>query len=246
MSETVSETVSEKVSGSVAERTSRRVLVVAAHPDDETYGAGGTIARHCHEGDEVTVLFMTDGVGARNDEVEQQKAAGRNACDALGVTDVRFADLPDQRLDELPLLEVIDPVAAVVREVEPAIVYTHHHGDANQDHRHVFEAVLVAVRPTPSNQVEQVLSFEVPSSTEWGPTSLADWAFLPNVFVDVSDHRDAKAKAIDHYRHTHENEVKPFPHPRSQEAVDAFDVARGVSVGMRAAEAFVEIRRLVR
>lgn len=223
-----------------------RILVVAAHPDDETYGAGGTIARHTASGDEVTVLFMTDGVGARHDESDLQKAVGRKACAALGVTDVRFADLPDQRLDEVPLLEVIDPIAAVVRDVAPRVVYTHHHGDANQDHRHVFEAVLVAVRPTPTNAVDEVLCFEVPSSTEWGPTSLGDWAFLPNVFIDIDPYRAAKAEAIDAYRLTHENEVKPFPHPRSQEAVDAFDVARGVSVGMTAAEAFVEIRRLIR
>lgn len=222
------------------------VLVVAAHPDDETYGAGGAIARHRAAGDEVTVLFMTDGVGARHDRSDRQKQAGRDACWALGVHDVRFADLPDQRLDELPLLELIDPISTVIQEIQPTIVYTHHHGDANQDHRHVFEAVLVAVRPTPTNVVDQVLCFEVPSSTEWAPTSLAGWAFLPNVFVDIAEHRESKAKAIDAYRLTHENEVKPFPHPRSQEAVDAFDVARGASVGMAAAEAFVEIRRLIR
>jgi LmbE family N-acetylglucosaminyl deacetylase len=223
-----------------------RVLVVAAHPDDETYGAGGTIARHSAQGDEVSVLFLTDGVGARHGVREPQLEAARQACRALGVKDVRFADLPDQLLDGMPLIEVIDPITQAVREIAPRIVYTHHEGDVNQDHRRVFEAALVAVRPVGNNPVEEVLSFEVASSTEWAPTGNTRWAFMPNVFVDIEPHVEAKRQAIDAYRATHENEVKPFPHPRSQEAVEAYDTARGVSVGLRYAEAFVGIRRLVR
>lgn len=222
------------------------VLVISAHPDDETYGAGGTIARHVAAGDRVTVLFMTDGVTARHDVTELQKEAGRKACAILGVHDVRFADLPDQRLDVTPLLEVIDPISAVVNELRPTIVYTHHRGDANQDHRRLFEATLVAVRPFGTNPVEEVLSFEVGSSTEWGPTGLADWAFLPTVFVDVSAHVDQKRAAIEAYRGTHESEVKPYPHPRSPEAVEIYDKQRGISVGMDAAEAFMLIRSLSR
>lgn len=222
----------------------KTVLVVAAHPDDETYGAGGTIARHVDEGDSVTVLFMTDGVGARHDQSEMQKEAGRAACRALGVSDVRFADLPDQRMDSMALIDVIIPISGVVNDISPDVIYTHHKGDANQDHRRIFEAVLVAARPVPGASVSELLCFEVSSSTEWGPGSQADWAFLPSVFVNIEPYRDAKRKAIDAYRGTHENEVKPFPHPRSQEAVDACDVARGVSVGMTAAEAFAAVRQL--
>ena len=128
----------------------KTVLVVAAHPDDETYGAGGTIARHVDQGDAVTVLFMTDGVGARHDQSEMQKEAGRSACRALGVSDVRFADLPDQRMDSMALIDVIIPISNVVNDIRPDVIYTHHKGDANQDHRRVFEAVLVAARPVPS------------------------------------------------------------------------------------------------
>lgn len=225
---------------------SKNVLVVAAHPDDETYGAGGTIARHVAAGDNVTVLFMTDGVTARHNVTEPQKAAGREACRILGTEDVRFADLPDQRLDVTPLLEVIDPIMAVVREVEPQVVYTHHKGDANQDHRRLFEATLVAVRPFGSNPVEEVLCFEVASATEWGPTSMADWAFLPSVFVDISPFVETKRQAIEVYRTTHESEVKPFPHPRSPEAIAIYNSARGISVGLESAESFMTVRRIIR
>ena len=222
----------------------RQVLVIAAHPDDETYGLGGVIARHTRGGDPVSVLILTDGVTARHNQIEIQKAAARQACTALGVGDVRFAGLPDQRLDDLPLLEVIKPIHELVRELRPQVVYTHHRGDANQDHRTVFAATLVEVRPFGGNPVERVLCYEVASSTEWGPP-FADWAFLPNVFVDIGATLEAKLSAVEAYRQTYQSEVKPFPHPRSSEAVRVYAQQRGVSVCMPAAEAFILVRELI-
>ena len=224
---------------------SRQILVIAAHPDDETYGLGGTIAHHVRLGDRVSVLILTDGVTARHNATESQKAATRKACAALGVDDVRFAGLPDQRLDGMPLLEVIEPIYDLCRELRPQVVYTHHRGDANQDHRAVFAATLVAVRPFGSNPVQRVLCYEVASSTEWGP-SFAEWAFLPNVFVDISATLEAKLRAVEAYRETFQSEVKPFPHPRSPEAVRIYAQHRGVSVGIQTAEAFVLVRELLK
>ena len=222
---------------------STRVLVVSAHPDDETYGVGGTIQRHVRQGDIVSVLFLTDGVGSRHGVVSPQKEAAHRACATLGVEDVRFADKPDQRLDALPLLDVILPISEAVKELRPEVVYTHHHGDVNQDHRTVFAATLVAVRPFGDNPVQEVLCYEVASSTEWAAPA-GDWAFLPNVFVDISGTLDDKLEAVEAYRHTFVPEVKPFPHPRSPEAVRIYAQNRGISVGMEAAEAFVLVRRL--
>jgi len=224
---------------------SRQVLVIATHPDDETYGLGGTIARHVRQGDVVSVLILTDGVTARHNETESQKAAARQACAALGVDDVRFAGLPDQRLDGMPLLEVIKPIHELFKELRPQVVYTHHRGDANQDHRVVFAATLVAVRPFGGNPVERVLCYEMASSTEWGPP-FSEWAFLPNVFVDISATLETKLRAVEAYRKTFQSEVKPFPHPRSPEAVRIYAQQRGVTVGMLAAEAFVLVRELVK
>ena len=224
---------------------SKRVLVIAAHPDDEVLGLGGAIARHARQGDQVTALIVTDGVTARHNETEPQKVAARRACQLLGVREVYFADLADQRLDSLPLLEVIKPISDLIKELRPQIVYTHHRGDANQDHRAVFEATLVAVRPFGDNPVEQVLCYEVASSTEWAPP-FADWAFLPNVFVDIGATLETKVSAIEAYRETFQSEVKPFPHPRSPEAVRIYAQQRGVSVGLAAAEAFVLVRQLVK
>jgi LmbE family N-acetylglucosaminyl deacetylase len=223
---------------------SKQVLVIAAHPDDESYGLGGTMARHIRRGDQVSVLILTDGVTARHNETELQKAAALKACAALGVDDVRFAGLPDQRLDGMPLLEVIKPIHALVRGLRPQVVYTHHRGDANQDHRTVFAATLVAVRPFGNDPVNRVLCYETPSSTEWGPP-FAEWAFVPNVFVDISATLDVKMDAIACYRETFQTEVKPFPHPRSPEAVRIYAQQRGITVGRNVAEAFVLMRELL-
>jgi len=224
---------------------SKQVLVIAAHPDDEVLGVGGTIARHVQQGDHVSVLVLTDGVTARHAVTEPQKEAAHKACRALGVQDVHFGDLPDQRLDALPLLEVIRPISDWVKELHPQVVYTHHRGDANQDHRTVFSATLVAARPFGENPIERLLCYEVASSTEWAP-SFADWAFLPNVFVDISATLEAKLAAIEAYRETFESEVKPYPHPRSPEAIQVYAQHRGIAVGMQAAEAFVLVRELVK
>ena len=220
----------------------RRILVVGAHPDDEVLGAGGTIARHVQEGDEVCVLILTDGVTSHHNEIAMQKAAARSACRMLGA-DVWFVDLPDQRLDGMPLLEVIRPISTAIRELRPDVVYTHHHGDANQDHRTVFAATLVAARPFGDNSVQRLLCYEVASSTEWG-APFAEWAFLPTVYVDITQTLETKLRAFEAYRETFVSEVRPFPHPRSPEAVRVYAVHRGTAAGMQAAEAFALVREL--
>lgn len=223
----------------------KKILVIAAHPDDEVLGLGGTIARHTQQQNQVSVLFLTDGVTARHNVTEPQKAAARKACKILGVEDVYFANLPDQHLDSLALIDIIKPIANLIKELCPEIVYTHHRGDANQDHRRIFEATLVAVRPFDGNPVSQVLCYEVGSSTEWGPP-FTEWSFCPNIYVDISTTLEAKMDAVEAYRDTFQSELKPFPHPRSPEAVRIYAQHRGVNVGMQAAEAFVLVRQLVK
>jgi len=203
------------------------------------------MAGHVRHGDLVSVLIMTDGVTSHHTVTEPQKVAARRACRTLGVHDVRFVDFPDQRLDSLPLLEVIRPISEAIKELRPQIVYTHHQGDPNQDHRAVFAATLVAVRPVGDTPVRRVLCYEVASSTEWGPP-FAEWAFFPNVYVDITGTLEAKLQAFEAYRDTFISEVRPFPHPRSPEAVRIYAQHRGVSVGSYAAEAFVLVREVVK
>lgn len=225
---------------------SEHVLVIAAHPDDEVLGCGGTIARHRADGDQVSLLFLADGVGARGDtsartaELPARRAAGDAAAELLGATAPIYLDFPDNRLDTVALLDLVQAVERVAAEIRPGRVYTHHGGDLNIDHRICHQAVLTAFRPMAGQTARAIYGFEVPSSTEWmfGATGLA---FLPGHFVDVSAHLPAKIAAMRCY----EMEMRPFPHPRSAEAIEALARWRGATVGCTAAEAFTVIRQIV-
>lgn len=221
----------------------KKVLVLAAHPDDETLGVGGTILKHKNDGDLVTVFIVTDGVTVRHNNTEIQKQAALKACKILNVNDVYFGDLPDQRLDGLPLFEVIEPIFKIVKDIQPDVVYTHHGGDVNQDHRVIFNATLVAVRPVNKNSVKEVYCYEVPSSTEWAPPK-PNWAFLPNIYVDINNFLEKKIEALLSYSDTFQSEIPPYPHPRSIKAVKMLAQKRGIEVGLKAAESFLLIRKL--
>jgi LmbE family N-acetylglucosaminyl deacetylase len=218
-----------------------RVLVVAAHPDDETLGAGGTVARFTQEGSEVWVCLICDGVSARHSEVDRQKDCAARACEVLGVSNVVFCDLPDQRLDTVSLVEVITPIEKCVAELRPDIVLTHFEEDVNQDHGVVFNATMVATRPTPGSTVRTVMCFETASSTEWA-APFPGRTFAPNVFVDIKETLAQKVAAMSVYGDTHMSELRPYPHPRSLEAIEVYAKRHGVAVGMEAAEPFMLVR----
>jgi len=219
------------------------VLVVAAHPDDEILGLGGTVARHVAEGDEVTILLLADHGSARYDEdrIREVRRAARAASNRMGVSDVRFGELEDQKLDVLPILEVTQRVEAVLQDVQPRIVYTHHRGDINRDHTVVHEATLTAARPYGAPFVRRILCYETPSATEWaGP--YPESAFIPNVYVDISDHLETKLQAMAEYP----SELREPPHPRSLEALRSHAAHWGSVIGVTAAEPFVLVREILR
>jgi N-acetylglucosamine malate deacetylase 1 len=226
------------------EKNPARVLVVAAHPDDETLGAGGTIARFAESGSEIWVSLMCDGVTNRHSEVELQRECAEKACDVLGVKKVVFCELPDQRLDAGTLVDVITPIERCIDELRPEVVMTQFNGDVNQDHRMVFDATMVATRPTPGTSVRTVMCYETASSTEWAPPFPGS-TFSPNVFVDITATLDKKIEAMSMYANTHQSEVKPFPHPRSYEAIEFYAKRQGVSTGVGAAESFMLVRDVV-
>ena len=221
----------------------KSILVIAAHPDDEVLGCGGYIANQVRSGDEVFVTFLSDGVTSRQgnlglQEIESRRNAARLASKVLGASDVSFGDFPDNKLDAVPLLEIIKSIEAVVERVRPQIVLTHFGGDLNIDHRIVNQAVLTACRPAPKQCVKEVLFFEVPSSTEW-QVPIEGEAFTPTWFEDISETLEIKIKALTVYEH----ELREWPHPRSVKAVEHLAHWRGASCGVDAAEAFVLGRR---
>ncbi len=219
------------------------VLIIAAHPDDEVMGCGGTIARHVLRGGAVHALFLADGVtsrqGAGDTELQSRRQAARAASEVLGAQPPRFLDFPDNRMDSIPLLDIVQSVEAVLDEVGPGIIYTHHGGDLNVDHRIAHQAAVTACRPLPGRSVRKILAFETPSSTEWNTTATGP-AFAPSHFVDISGSLDAKLKSLACY----EGEIPPFPHTRSLKAIEALAVLRGTGVGLASAEAFEVIRQI--
>lgn len=221
------------------------VLVVAAHPDDEVLGCGGTIARHGRDGEAVHLVFLADGVSSRDPsgdhgaEVARRRDAARRAARILGASSVTFNDLPDNQLDTVPLLDVARLVESVVAEHNPSLIYTHHRHDLNVDHRRVHQAVMTACRPIPGSHVLTVLAFEVPSSTEWATPGPAE-AFIPNWFEDTSETLGLAVEALQAYA----EETRDWPHPRSPEALVHLSRWRGSSVGLPAAEAFMLARHL--
>lgn len=221
------------------------ILVVAAHPDDEVLGCGGTIARHTEAGDRVHLLFLADGVSSRTERpdraaVQRRQATAAAAARELGADPPRFFGGPDNALDSLALIEVVRAVEAVVSDVAPDIVYTHHGGDLNIDHGVACRAVLTACRPLPGSPVRAIYAFEVPSSTDWSMPSIGP-NFQPQRFVDVTDTMVRKRRALAAYA----DEMREFPHSRSVDALDALARWRGSTAGFQAAEAFEILREIV-
>lgn len=213
------------------------ILVVAAHPDDEVLGCGGTIARHSSAGDRVNILIVAEGATSRDDGTTENVTAlgldALNAAKVLGAQPPRLLGLPDNRLDSIDRLTIIKHVESYIDEVQPNTIYTHHGGDLNIDHRLVHEAVITACRPMPGSCVRRIFSFESPSSTEWASTAIGP-TFKPVHFVDISPVQNLKNKALRSY----ESEIRAFPHVRSIEAIEATAKVRGAQVGYDAAEAF--------
>ena len=218
-----------------------RVLVLAAHPDDEVLGMGGTIAVHADAADALRIVVVTDGSSTQYPDDAQirsrKEQEALRAAAELGVEDYVHLDLPDMRLDTLPHVEVNAVVEGQIRDFGPDVVYTPH-PDVNRDHRVLFDSVVVATRPTPEQVVRRLLTYAPTSSTEWTPAPL-NW-FVPNWFVDVSASIERKVSAFAHY----ETERREYPHPRSERAIRAAAEFYGSSCGCAHAEPFVLVRSL--
>jgi len=226
--------------------TMNKILVVAAHPDDEVLGCGGTMARLAMEGNDVYTLILGEGITARDkkrDRINREKDLGElknhimKANKLLGVKRTYTFDFPDNRFDTVATLDIIKTIEKIKDEVNPDIMFTHHHGDLNVDHNITFKAALTACRPIKGESVKEIYSFEIPSSTEWNALSHLT-SFTPDYFVDVKMSIKAKIDALKEYK----SELRDFPHPRSLEALELNAKQWAIKVGLEVAEAFKTIR----
>jgi len=219
------------------------VLVVAPHMDDEVLGPGGTIRRHTLGGDKVHVCFLADRVyDHRKDEARtaRDRECAHKAAGLLGVSGLTFLGLPDERLD-CSVQDVLLSLETCFRSVDPEWLYICHGGDLNQDHRAAFHAALIAARPAAQRRLTRVLCYETPSSTDQAPPGTG-LPFTPNVFVDIAAQLDNKIEALRCYG----DEIRAFPHPRSEGGLRALAAARGMQGNLPAAEAFMLLREIVR
>lgn len=221
----------------------KKVLVVAAHPDDEILGCGGTILKHIELGDIVHTMIMAEGLTSRDckrdaasraDELSELHQTARKVADFMGVEKLIMHSFPDNRMDSVTLLDVVKKIENEVDDFKPNIVYTHHAGDVNVDHRITHDAVITACRSLPGESVADILFFETLSSTEWQMMT-ADKIFQPNVYVDIEKFLAKKIKLLELYA----SEMRDYPHPRSYKGVEILAEYRGLTVGCTYAESFM-------
>ncbi|MFC7372305.1 PIG-L deacetylase family protein [Fictibacillus iocasae] len=214
-----------------------KALVIASHPDDEMLGCAGTLKKLILSGYEVVTVIVAQGRSVEVDEYLQKQALLANQ--SLGIQKVTFLNLPNLKLDTLPLLHIVQKIEAVVELHQPSLIFTHHYGDLNRDHQITFQAVMTAARPLPSKKPIDIFCFETVSSTEW-TTHTNDRQFKPNYYVDIKETYSSKLRALRYY----DLEMKPFPHPRSYRGVNYLARVRGMEAGVEMAEAFEMIRMI--
>ena len=218
-----------------------KVLIIAAHPDDEVLGVGGTISKYAANGAEIKLLIVTDGSTAQYSDsndvsaiINQKKDETKRAARILGISDIIYGNLPDMKLDTIAHIEINRVIENVISSFCPNIVFTHSGVDVNLDHCCVYRSTLVACRPVAGQCVKELYSYYVPSSTDWNVQNKN--TFEPNVFVDITG---SPSKLKYDAMACYSTEIRNYPHPRSIDALKILDKANGIHVGVECAESFV-------
>ena len=224
-------------------KNKKRVLIIVAHTDDETFGCGGLIKKLSLNKNKISAISFTNGVGSRlksnKEEILKRKKSSLKAANILGFKWLAQYDFPDNQLDKVGLLEIIKKIEKHKKEIQPHIVLTHNFSDLNIDHRKIAEATLTAFRPEPKEILEKLITFEIPSATDFRKLRNKK-NFLPNYFVNIEKYIKFKLKALKCYK----KELKPYPHSRSIVGVKNLNKIRGHQSGMEYAEAFEIIRKI--
>ena len=226
----------------------KKILVVAAHPDDEILGCGGTIKKLTLKGFKVRTLILTRGISSRYQKKDKKvmnlqsklNLMSIRANKAVGVKDIKYFDLPDNQFDKKPLLSLVKIIENEIKQFKPKKIFTHFYNDLNIDHQYTSKAVLTAARPQDKDSVSEIFFFEINSSTDYQINS-DGLQFKPNYFVDISKTLKSKKKALETYK----SEMRNYPHSRSIKAVINRNISIGNSIGLGPCEAF-QIARIIK
>lgn len=224
-----------------------KILVVAAHPDDEILGCGGTLKRLINEGNEAYSLILSDGTTSRYDKLSGQVSENikirlcqsQAAAKFIGYKETFFCQFTDNSFDKESLLSIVKAIESYLLLLKPSVIFTHHYGDLNIDHQRTFQAVQTAARPIMDCSVKEIYCFETFSATEWNFINRAK--FVPNYFVNIESTLKDKLEAMKCYK----SELREYPHPRSLEGLKTAAKKWGTVVGCNYAEAFELIRKIV-
>ena len=229
----------------IYKNSNETILIIVYHTDDETLGMGGTIAKHINLGDDVFAISMTDGLSARDKVSDKDKKdrinASEKASEILGFKWIKKGNFPDNKIDSLPLIDIIKYIEEVKNQINPSIIYTHSSADLNIDHQLVSKAVLTAFRPQFNEKWKEIRLFEIPSATDYGHKSITN-IFIPNLYINIEKTWELKIKALEFYQ----SEMKSYPNSRSYKGLENLAKYRGNQVGLKYAESFEIIRKIER
>ena len=225
----------------------KKILVFAAHPDDEMLGCGATLLKYKKKGYKVKSFFIGDGESSRKlDKRSTLKSIIKREKQAIEVSKKSkfekpiFKRFPDNRLDTIPLLDIVKFIEKQIQFYKPEIIFTHFENDLNIDHQITYKAVLTASRPMSKTFVKKIYSFEIPSSTDFSLSSNAKKFFNPNFFVEIDKTIQKKLSLLKIYK----EEIKKWPHSRSIKSIKNLAMYRGSQIGKKYAEAFILVREL--
>ena len=219
----------------------QRILIVAAHPDDESFGCGGIILKSKDLGSKIYVLTLGEGVSSRFDvsDIDKnqfKKATKKRQEEAykclkfLKIDYYKFENRLCTRFDELPILNIVKSIESIIDDFKPSLIFTHNPSEVNLDHRITYQATEIATRPYNKSFIEQIYSYEIPCSGNW----VFNKSFNPNTYVEISKYIQKKIQACKIYK----NEMRKYPHPRSLEGIKTIAKFRGLQSGLKLAESF--------
>jgi len=227
----------------------KNVLVVAAHPDDEILGCGGTLIKLRRRGYKIQCIFLSDGESSRNikDKIKINKLINTREKQAIKVSKLlkfktpKFFKFPDNKMDSIPIIKLIQIIEKEIQIHKPSIIFTHSMADLNIDHSIACNSVLTATRPFSKSFVKKILSFEIPSNSELYFSRNKKF-FKPNLFSDISKEIKLKIKTLKIYK----NEMRKPPHLRSAEGIRTLSKYRGAQSGLKYSEAFELLRDVIK